>query len=77
MTALARMLACAVTVGVGALLCDVPASAAQPSDATAQAEALGGQARDAYRAGKYSRAIELYLEAYETAASAGFLFNIA
>lgn len=55
-----------------------PAVAGAPrGDATARAEALGAKARDAYRADDFDRAIELYIEAYETAASPGFLFNIA
>jgi tetratricopeptide (TPR) repeat protein len=73
----ARLLACALTIAVGAGLWSAPSAAAAAPDPTAQAEELGGEARDAYRAGRYSRAIELYLEAYETAATAGFLFNIA
>lgn len=76
----ARLLSCALAIGVGAALCTAQsAAAASPTskDPTVRAEELGGEARDAYRAGRYSRAIELYLEAYETAATAGFLFNIA
>ena len=79
MTALfGRLLACAVALGVVAALCSAQTAAAAPApDPTARAEQLGAEAREAYRVGQYNHAIELYLDAYAAAASAGFFFNIA
>jgi len=76
MAPLPRLMALGATLVI-ALGHASPAEAASGGDATARAERLGEQARDAFRAGDAERAIDLYLQAYETAPSAGFLFNIA
>ena len=51
--------------------------AATPADATARAEELGQEARAAYSEGRFEDAIALYVQAYDIAPTAGFLFNVA
>ncbi|MFT7579176.1 MAG: tetratricopeptide (TPR) repeat protein [Myxococcota bacterium] len=55
----------------------LPAYAARTPDPTAVASTLGDKAREAYARGAFEEAIALYLDAYETSPSAGFLYNIA
>ncbi len=74
MSRVARVIA--LIIGVAPLGGDPPVARAAP-DPTAAAERKGEQAREAYRAGHYDRAIALYFEANDIAASAGFLFNVA
>jgi len=75
----ARTLAFAAAMGLAGLpgASSVAVAAAPKKDPTVVAEELGARARDAYRSRRFDRAIELYLEAYEAAPDAGFLFNIA
>lgn len=76
---LARSLAFAAALGAaGSPGWAATALAAAPKkDPAALAEELGAKARDAFKSRRFDRAIELYLEAYENAPDAGFLFNIA
>jgi tetratricopeptide (TPR) repeat protein len=55
----------------------VAAAQAQRSDPRSDAKALYGQGADAYKAGRYGRAIELFLAADALSPSAPLSFNVA
>lgn len=69
----------AVTVGAMSFAAPLPALAAEapPTDPTARAEWLSGQAETAFAEKRFADAIRLYLDAWEAAPAASILYNVA
>ncbi len=79
-----RLIALMVTVaspvgisGLSAASAQSATAADQGSSVTAQAEALAAQANTRYKAKDYGGAVDLYLQAYNTAPSVAMLYNVA
>ncbi len=76
-TTLSRNALVAATVSAVTLAAPVYAADPPPTDPTARAEWLSGQAELAFSEKRFADAIRLYLDAWEAAPAASILYNVA